>query len=167
MLGAVKEHVSNLDNCLENYTDAVTVLCSPLTEETGNHMYQNHMLVWSEHCKDLKDRAREVISVLETAQQQVLKNTSPVSSSADTNLGTGAISNSNPVNTTVPDVSNSTCTGSEASPLATINLASGPSSGSLSGQGSTLHGPLNTAHSLVSLSQLLQPYTGTNFQLSQ
>ena len=158
--------MSNLDNCLENYTDAVTVLCSPLTEDAGNCMYQNHMLVWSEHCKYLKDRAREVISVLETAQQQVLKNTSPVSSSADTNLGTGAVSNSNPVNTTVPGVSNSTCTGSEASPLATINVAPGPSSGTLSGQGSTLHGPLNTAHSLVSLSQPLQPYTGTNFQLS-
>ena len=68
-LGVIKEYMSSLDTCLERYTDAVTVVCSTLTERTEQEMYQDHLIVWVEHVEALKDRARETTLVLEAALQ--------------------------------------------------------------------------------------------------
>ena len=67
-VGVIKEYMVNLDNCLEKYTDAVTVVCSTFTNEAEKILYQDHLIVWNEHCENLKDRARETIFVLEAAQ---------------------------------------------------------------------------------------------------
>ena len=61
--------MSNLDNCLEKDTDAVTVVCLTLTDCTEQALYQDHLIVWVEHVKALKDRAWETSFVLEAAMQ--------------------------------------------------------------------------------------------------
>ena len=53
-LGVIKEYMSNLENCLERYTDAVTVVCSTLTDRTEQELYQDHLIVWVEHVEALK-----------------------------------------------------------------------------------------------------------------
>ena len=52
---------------MEKFNDAVANLCSVLTDENERVRYQDHLVVWVEHCEDIKDRAREVIEVLEAA----------------------------------------------------------------------------------------------------
>ena len=68
MIGVLREHMDKLDNCLDKYSDAITVFCSTLTNDADRTLYQDHLIVWNEHCEDLKDRAREVIAVLEAPQ---------------------------------------------------------------------------------------------------
>ena len=67
-LGVVKEYLGNIEVCLDKFTDAVTVLCSTLNSESEREMYQDHLIVWIDHVEEIKDRAREVITVLEAAQ---------------------------------------------------------------------------------------------------
>ena len=67
-LGVVKEYLANIEVCLDKFTDAVTVLCSTLNSEAEREMYQDHLIVWIDHVEEIKDRAREVITVLEAAQ---------------------------------------------------------------------------------------------------
>jgi len=68
-LGVIQEYMSSLDTCLERYIDAVTVVCSTLTDRTEQELYQDHLIVWVEHVEALKDRARETTQVLEAALQ--------------------------------------------------------------------------------------------------
>ena len=68
MIGVLREHMDKLDNCLDKYSDAITVFCLTFTNDADRTLYQDHLLVWNEHCEDLKDRARDVIAVLEAAQ---------------------------------------------------------------------------------------------------
>ena len=70
-VGVIQEYMNSLDNSLEIYTDAVCVLCTTMTDTNEQEAYQDHLLVWSEHCEHLKDRARDVIEVLLAAQQSV------------------------------------------------------------------------------------------------
>ena len=66
-LGVVKEYLTQLNTCLDAFTDAVSVLCSTLTVQNEKDMYQDHLFVWIEHCEELKSRARDTIEVLEAA----------------------------------------------------------------------------------------------------
>ena len=80
-LGVVKEYLSQLDICLDAFTDAVSVLCSTLTVQNEKDMYQDHLFVWVEHCEALKNRARDTIEVLEAALHGG-QQTQPVSTAA-------------------------------------------------------------------------------------
>ena len=70
-LGVIKDHIARLDSTMDRFSDAVTVLCSTFTDEPDKILYQDHLIVWNEHCDDLKDRAYEVIALLEAAQPSV------------------------------------------------------------------------------------------------
>ena len=66
--GVLREYMGNMDACLEKFTDTVANLCSALTDVAEKERYQDHLIFWVEHCEDTKDRAREVIDLLEAAQ---------------------------------------------------------------------------------------------------
>ena len=79
-LEVVRDYMATVDTCLEKFTDAVTVICSTLSNDADKQSYQDHMIVWNEHCEELKERAREVIFVLAAARQNTNTTFSAVSS---------------------------------------------------------------------------------------
>ena len=66
-LGVIKQYMVELESSLDKYTDATATLCAALTTRAEKDEYQDLLLVWVEHCEGLKERAREVILVLEAA----------------------------------------------------------------------------------------------------
>ena len=79
--GVLREYMGNMDTCLEKFTDTVANLCSALTDVAEKERYQDHLIVWVEHCEDIKDRAREVIDLLEAAQINTAQSRPQVSTS--------------------------------------------------------------------------------------
>ena len=67
-LGVIQDYMGQLDICLDIFSDAVVTLCSVADDSIDKHAYQDHLVVWTEHCENLKDRASEVIEVLKAAQ---------------------------------------------------------------------------------------------------
>ena len=66
--GVIKDHIARLDTTMDKFSDHVTVLCSTFTDEPDKILYQDYLIVWNEHCEDQKDRAYEVIAIIEAAQ---------------------------------------------------------------------------------------------------
>ena len=115
VLGVVKEYLDKLESCLDRYTDAVSVVCSTFANDNERESYQDHLIAWVEHCEDLKDRAREVITVLEAAQitggssQQVstISTTGLQSTQTLTQAGNGAVSSATVASTSQQAISSS------------------------------------------------------------
>ena len=66
-LGVIKDHIKRLNTTMDKFSDAITVLCSTFTDEPDKILYQDHLIVWNEHCDDLKDKAYKVVAILEAA----------------------------------------------------------------------------------------------------
>ena len=69
-VGVIREYMGTMDTCLEKYTDAVATLCSMLPTSEEKDAYNDHHVLWIEHVEYLKTRGRDVIEVLEAAQQR-------------------------------------------------------------------------------------------------
>ena len=66
-LRVVQEYLGYLTESLKAYTGAVGNVCSVLTREEDKNDYEDLMLLWVDYCEDVKERARDVIDVLEAA----------------------------------------------------------------------------------------------------
>ena len=64
-LNVIKEYMEHLDVCLDNYTDAVAKLCTVLSKDEEKEDWEEHLLTWSDYCEQTKDRARDLLEMLE------------------------------------------------------------------------------------------------------
>ena len=63
-----------MDKKLDALCETVSILI-PLLDEKGEKDYENHLIGWSDYCEELKDVAREVISIIHAGDvSQVEKN---------------------------------------------------------------------------------------------
>ena len=67
-LRTLTENFDLLTESLKIFRAAVGNLCSLLNKEEDKEDYEDLMLKWIDYCEDIKDRARDVIEVLEAAQ---------------------------------------------------------------------------------------------------
>ena len=89
-LRVIKEYMGNLDSCLDNYTEAVARYCTVLTEDNQKEAYEDHMLTWVDHCEELKDRARDVIDLMEAAEAGTTARTEQVQTGSKDNATNNA-----------------------------------------------------------------------------
>ena len=121
-VGLLRDYISNVDTAIDGFSDAVAVLVSLLDDEGEKERYDDHMVVWVEHCENLKERARDTIDVLEAAA--AISRDAPIQNNNFSAQVTSSVSAAVP--TTMNEV-----IGTQATPLGHFAFPPGPSSGSL------------------------------------
>ena len=66
-MNVLKDYMEKLDSSLDGFSDAVMTLITVIAECEEKNLYRNHLMIWLEHCKDLKDRARYAMDTLEAS----------------------------------------------------------------------------------------------------
>ena len=66
--GVVREYMSKMDERMDSFVQSVATLVGVVDQETGD-AHEEHLMEWSNYCEGLKDRGRDVIAIVEAAQQ--------------------------------------------------------------------------------------------------
>ena len=66
-MNVLKDYMEKLDSSLDGFSDAVMTLITVIAECEEKNLYRNHLMIWLEHCKDLKARARYAMDTLEAS----------------------------------------------------------------------------------------------------
>ena len=66
--GVVKEYMAKMDERVDAFVHTVATLVGIVDHDTADS-YEEHLMDWSNYCEGLKERGREVIALIDAAQQ--------------------------------------------------------------------------------------------------
>ena len=69
--GVIQQEINALESKFDAYTVATATVCSLSTEETDRRQYEEDLANWTEYYGIIKDRAMDVISLLNTPGQAI------------------------------------------------------------------------------------------------
>ena len=66
--GVIRQEVLNLDEKFDSFTTAIAVLCSLIEDTVDRDLFEAHLVRWADYIGWMKERAAEVIALLEPTQ---------------------------------------------------------------------------------------------------
>ena len=73
--GVIRQEVLNLDEKFDSFTTAVAVLCSVIEDDVDRDLFEAHLVRWADYIGWMKERATEVIALLEPTLAAPANNT--------------------------------------------------------------------------------------------
>ena len=69
--GVVRQDMNNMNEKFEAFTSALATFCTVMEDEEEIRMFEEHLLVWTEYVGWMRDRAEDLIALIEGAQQPI------------------------------------------------------------------------------------------------